>query len=160
MRKIFNNQGFMMVEILIVASIISVSVLAFMAVAQKSIYLSRQSLHTAQAIFLLEEGAEATRIVRDNAWTNITALTPGATYYPTFSAGTWTLSSTPNTVDMFTRTVDIENVNRDSTSDDIVTSGGVSDSGTKLVTVAVTWLEGGTTVTKTLSFYISDIFHE
>ena len=52
-------RGFMMVEILIVISIIVVSVLAALAVAQKSIYLSRQSLHQSQAAFLLEEGAEA-----------------------------------------------------------------------------------------------------
>jgi len=157
MKKFFYNQGFMMVEILIVASIISVSVLAFMAVAQKSIYLSRQSLHTAQAVFLLEEGAEAVRVLRDNNWDNITALSTNTTYYPTFTGGTWTMSDTPSTVGIFTRTVDIDSVNRDNITDDIAVSG-TADDGTRLVTVNVSWLEGGNTVTKTLSFYISNIF--
>ncbi len=147
----------MMVEVIIVSSIIAVSVLAFMAVAQKSIYLSRQSLHTAQAVFLLEEAAESVRIVRDNAWANITALNTSTTYYPTFVGGTWTLSATPSTVGIFDRTVNIANVSRDDTTDDI-SSAGTSDDGTRRVTVTVSWQEGGETMTKTLSFYISDIF--
>lgn len=147
----------MMVEILIVISIISVSIIAFMAVAQKSIYISRQSTHTTQAGFLLEEGAEAVRILRDNAWSNISTLTPSANYYPTFSSGTWILSSTPGVVGIFTRTVSMENVKRDNTTSDI-SSIGTDDPGTKLITVTVSWMEGGTTITKTLPFYITDIF--
>src|SRR3989344_1744694 len=77
--------GFMMVEVLIVSSIITVSILAAMAVSQKSIFVSRQAFHASQAAFLLEEGAEAVRILRDNAWTNISSLTAGTTYYPTFT---------------------------------------------------------------------------
>lgn len=147
----------MMVEVIIVTSIIAVSVLAFMAVAQKSIYLSRQSLHTAQAVFLLEEGAEAVRIVRDNNWANISALSPNTTYYPEFSGGTWIMSTTPNTIGSFTRTVSINNVNRDEATDDIADTG-TNDVGTRLVTITVEWTEGGTSLNKTLSFYISDIF--
>ena len=98
----------MMVEILVAASIIAVSILAVMGVAQKSIFVSRQSLHSSQAGFLMEEGAEATRIVRDNAWTNISSLTVGTNYYPTYSGGTWTLSTTANTVGIFTRKVIVD----------------------------------------------------
>ena len=157
MRKIINNTGFMLVEILVAISIISVSILAATAVSQKSVYVSRQAFHSAQAAFLLEEGAEATRVFRDNAWSNISVLTVGTNYYPTFSGGTWTLSSTPNTVGIFTRTVVIANVNRDDTTKDISVSG-TNDSQTKLVTVTVSWNEGGVTITKTLPFYIMDIF--
>lgn len=146
-----------MVEMLIAISIISVSILAAMAVTQKSVYVARQALHANQAAFLLEEGAEAVRILRDNDWNNITSLTIGAIYYPFFTEGTWTLSSTLNTVGVFTRTVSVASVNRDNVTKDIV-SVGVNDPGTKLVTVVVSWLEGGTTVTKTLKFYIMDVF--
>ncbi len=146
-----------MVEVVIVASIITVSMLAAMAVAQKSIFVSRQAVHVAEASFLLEEGAEAVRILRDNAWSNISNLTAGSLYYPLFFGGTWTLSSTPNTVGSFTRTVSIANVNRDDSTDDISASG-TDDPGTKLVTITVSWNETGTAVSKTLSFYILDIF--
>ncbi|MFA5791956.1 MAG: hypothetical protein WC884_02875 [Candidatus Paceibacterota bacterium] len=151
------NKGFMIVEVLIAASIITISILAAMTVTQKSVYVSRQAFHATQAAFLLEEGAEAVRVLRDNNWTNISLLTIGTNYYPTFSGGTWTLSSTPNTIDIFTRTVSTANVNRDNTTKDI-SSIGTNDPGTKLITVTVSWGEGGVTKTKTLQFYIMDIF--
>ena len=147
----------MMVEILITASIIIVSVLAVMAVAQKSIYVSREAVHISQASFLLEEGAEAVRIARDNAWNNISSLSTATTYYPLFSGGTWTLSGTPSVVGIFTRKINITNVSRDGATADI-SSSGANDPGTKLFTVTVSWLEGGTTVVKILSFYLTDIF--
>ena len=150
------NKGFMMVEIIVVISIIIVSILAAMSVTQKSIYVSRQALHTAQATFLLEEGAEAVRIYRDNAWSNISALNTATTYYPVFGTS-WTLSSTPSTIGIFTRTVNIASVNRNSSTKDITTSG-TNDPGTKLITVTVSWTEGGVTLNRTLSFYTMDIF--
>ncbi|MES3032335.1 MAG: hypothetical protein V4699_03800 [Patescibacteria group bacterium] len=158
MKKKLQQKGFMMIEILIAASIISASVVAAMAVAQKSVYVSFKAFHVSQAAFLLEEGAEAVRITRDNAWTNISNLTAGTIYYPTFAGGTWTLSTTSNTVGIFTRSATVASVSRDNTTKDIVSSGGAVDSGTKLVTVTVSWQEGGVTVSKTLQFYISDIF--
>ena len=147
----------MVVEVLVAASIITASILAAMTVAQKSIYISRESFHATEATFLLEEGAEAVRIIRDNAWNNISGLTAGANYYPTFTGGAWTLSATANTIGIFTRTVNVALVNRDNTTKDI-SSAGTNDPGTKLVTVTVSWLEGGTTITKTLKFYIMNIF--
>lgn len=152
-----------MVEVLVATSIITASILAAMAVAQKSVSVSFEAFHISQAGFLLEEGAEAVRVARDDAWSNISSLTPGTNYYPTFSGSTWTLSSTPNTVGIFTRTVTLANVNRDtsintSTSKDIVSSGGTLDPGTKLFTVTVSWPEGGVTIIKTLQFYITNIF--
>ncbi len=146
-----------MVEVIIVVSIILVSVLIVMSVAQKSITVSRQALHTSQATFLLEEGAEAVRIVRDNAWSNISNLTVNTNYYPTFSGNTWILSSTANTLGIFTRTVNVANVNRDASTKDISISGA-NDAGTRLITVTASWSESGNAVSKTLSFYIMDIF--
>lgn len=146
-----------MVEVIVAISIITVSILAAMTVAQKSISVSDQAFHATQASFLLEEGAETVRILRDNAWSNISGLTAGTIYYPTFVGGTWTLSTTPNTVGIFSRTITIAPVSRDNTTQDISASG-TNDPGTKLITVTVSWVEGGTTVTRTLQFYILDIF--
>lgn len=146
-----------MVEVLIVASIITVSILGIIAVAQKTISLSRQGVHSAQAALLLEEGAEAVKIVRDNGWSNITSLSASTDYYPTFSGGTWTLSATASQVGIFNRRVNIASVNRNASTQDIAASG-TDDTGTKLVTVTVSWTEGGTNVSRTLSFYIMDLF--
>jgi Tfp pilus assembly protein PilV len=155
-KKYRPQSGFGMIEILVAASIIALSVLAVMGVAQKSVAVARQSLHAEQAGFLLEEGAEGVRVLRDNGWSNISALTAGTNYYPAFSGGTWILSVTPNTVGIFTRKVVVAAVNRDSTTQDISPSG-TNDPGTKLVTITVSWPEGADTITKTLSFYILDI---
>mgnify|MGYP001582880079 FL=1 len=148
-----------MVEVLVAISIIAVSILAATMVAQKSIYVSRQAFHATQTAFLLEEGAETVRILRDNAWANISSLAPGANYYPIFSGGTWVLSETANVVNIFTRQVSVMNVNRDNITKDISTIG-TDDPGTRLVTVTVSWIEGGATVTKTLQFYIMNIFSQ
>ena len=147
-----------MVEVLVAVSIMTASILATMAVAQKSIYVSREAFHETQAGFLLEEGAEAVRIIRDNNWTNISGLTANTNYYLAFSGGTWSSSSTASTIDnIFTRTVSVASVNRDNTTKDI-SSTGTNDPGTKLVTVTVSWVEGGTTISKTLQFYITNLF--
>lgn len=147
----------MTVEILVAASIITVSILAATGITQKSVAISRQALHAIQAGFLLEEGAEVVRILRDNTWSSISSLTNAMSYYPMFSGGTWTLSATANTVGIFTRSLTIASVNRDNVTKDISIIG-TDDPGTKLVTITVSWNEGGTTATKTLKFYIIDIF--
>lgn len=157
--KIFKfklNKGFMMVEILVAISIITVSILAAMSVTGKSIYIARESLHQAQVAFLLEEGSEAVRIMRDNAWSNIYDLDSTKDYYPVFSDGTWILSIIPSQVGIFTRKINIATVYRNA-EDNIFTSGTL-DNGTKKITVTVSWNEGGQIITKTLAFYISDIF--
>lgn len=151
------TSGFLLVEVIIAISIIIVSVLTSMSVTQKSIFVSRQSLHISQATSLLEEGAEVMRIVRDGSWNNITSLSNGTNYYPVFMTGSWTLSNTPSNIGIFTRKINIASVNRDATTADIAVSG-IDDPGTKLVTVTVTWIEGAETLSKTLSFYIMDIF--
>ena len=149
-------KGFMMVEILVATSIIVVSVLVAMSVAQKSISLSRQSVRQAQAAFLLEEGAETTRIVRDNAWSNISGLTVSTDYYPFFSGGTWTLDATPSQVGIFTRKVVFSSAYRDLNQD--LASSGTEDDKMRLVTVTVSWTDSGRTFSKTLQFYLADIF--
>lgn len=151
--------GFLAVEILVAASIITVSVLAATAVAQKAVFASRQSLHTTQAAFLLEEGAEAVRSMRDDAWINISSLTAGTEYRIDFSGGHWTLTAaSPTPIGIFTRKVVASDVYRSDVSGDIVPSGGTLDPGTRLITINVYWNEGGNVILKTLSFYISDIF--
>jgi len=147
----------MMIEVLVSLSIIVVSILAAMSVTERSIAVSRQTLHITQASFLLEEGAEIVRILRDDEWSNISNLSVDTSYYPIFTNGDWSLSVTSTTVENFTRTVVVSNVNRDATTSDIAPSG-VNDPLTRLVTVTVSWNEGSQARSKTLQFYIMDIF--
>ncbi|MFA5777960.1 MAG: hypothetical protein WC870_00490 [Candidatus Paceibacterota bacterium] len=139
MKKIIKNNGFMIVEVLMAVSIMTVSILVAMAVAQKSVYVSRQAFHATQAAFLLEEGAENARIARDNAWNNAATL------------------NSSEQIGIFTRAIVASSVNRDNTTKDISVIG-TDDPGTKLIVVTVSWPEGGVTITKTLQFYIMNIF--
>ena len=158
--------AFSLVEILVAATIISVTLLAVVGIASQSIAISSRTLNTYNASLLLEEGAEAVRTIRDNNYANISGLAAGTTYCPTFSTSTnsWSLTLPAPTCaisnnSIYTRSVTITNVTRDTTTNNIATSGTVApDNGTKLITVTVSWLEGTTTVTKTLQFYISQIF--
>lgn len=161
MQKILpkNNKGFALVEMLVACSIIVVLVFSFTTAAQKGLVLADRALRQTQASYLLEEGAESVKSLRDAAWTNISSLTTGTTYYLSYNTSTnvWSLSTTSNTIDsIFTRTVVLSDVNRDA-NDDIATSG-TNDTGTKKVTITVSWPDSTGTISKTLVFYVANIF--
>jgi type II secretory pathway pseudopilin PulG len=165
-----NNPGFTIIEVLFACAIISVSVFAVMQTAQKGIQLSDYALKKSEASFLLEEGAEAVKSIRDNNWTTISSLILDIPYHLYFNTSTKTWGLDTNTTNLigcipsypldsvFDRTVTISSVGRD-INDDILTSGGTIDPKTKKVTVTATWTSSGSFNTKSLSFYISDIFN-
>lgn len=154
-----NQKGFMMVELIVISAVLSIIVIAASYVAKKSIEVSNRTIHTMEASFLLEEGVEVTRILRDSNFDNIDqAIVGSSNQYLTLVSNTWNLVDTPQTNGIFTRVINIYSVYRDSTTSDIVTSGGVLDSGTSKITITVSWLEGTTTSSKSLTFYLSDIF--
>jgi len=91
-----------------------------------------------KAVFLVEEGLESVRAIRDIDWdTEIDSLTIDTPYYLSFSDGRWQLSTTQSYVDgTHERIVTFEAVNRD-VDGRIVTSGGTLDPDTKKVIVSV-----------------------
>ena len=150
--------GFSLVEIVLAAAIIATTLVSVVAIAGKSVQVSHQALDTYIAATLLEEGAESVRTLRDTNWSSISSLTTGTQYYPTFSNTThsWSLTTTPTTVGIFTRSVTVGSVNRDGVYD--IATTGTSDANARLVTITVSWPEGSQTLSKTLSFYILNIF--
>jgi prepilin-type N-terminal cleavage/methylation domain-containing protein len=158
-----NKKGFALVELMVASAIITVMMFAITQAAQKGILLSERALHETQAGYLMEEGAEAVKTIRDTdvgastGWDTLSALTDNTTYYLSYISG-WSLSTTPNTIDSFTRTVVFSPVYRD-INDDITSSGGTLDTHIKNVTVTVSWPYAGSTLSKTLSFYVVDIFN-
>ncbi len=160
--KIFNrksNNGFVLIEVVVACSIISVITFGIFSAAKNGINLSTGALRQTQASYLLEEGAEAMRSIRDANWTNISGLTLDTTYYLSYNTNNniWTLTQTPSTIDYFTRTVILSAVYRNGTDD--IASSGTLDTGTKKVTVNVSWASSSGTSSKSLSFYIANIFN-
>lgn len=155
------ERGFNLVEIVVATGIISLSLVSVIAIAGRSIALSHRALNTYGAAVALSEAAEAVRSVRDNDWADIAALTPGATYFPLYdlSTNTWSLSTDPDdgAVGIYTRMVAMSDVSRSVTDD--IDVAGTDDPGTKRFVATIFWREGtGATVTKTMTFYLSDIF--
>jgi Tfp pilus assembly protein PilV len=152
------NKGFILIEAIIGVSILAFSLLGVISVGQAFLRLSFQSFQTTQASFLLEEGEEATRALRDESWNNIGNLTVGTKYYLNFSGGKWSTSTAISKIDnIYYRYVTISNVNRDNTTADIVNSGGTLDIGTKKITTTVTWNTSMGTSTKTAMVYLTNI---
>ncbi len=87
------------------------------------------------AIALLKEGEEATRVVRETGWNTFAV---NGTYHPTQAGGNWALVAGSESVNGFTRTIQIADVYRDSAGA-VVTSGGTVDPSTKKVTTTVSW---------------------
>jgi hypothetical protein len=103
---------------------------------------------------------EAVRLMRDDSWTtNIAGQTMGVPFYIAYNGTTWKATSTVQYIDnQFVRTVTINNVSRNSSTQDIVTSGGTQDSNTKKITVSVSWFDHGATTTRSLQTYLTNIF--
>ena len=150
-----SQRGFFLIEVIVASSIIAVVLILLVGSIQNTVEVGQRALERTQASFLLEEGAEATKAVRDTSWSSISSLNPGTPYYLSYNGTAWVFTSTPNVIDRFTRTVTISNVSRNG-SDDISASGTV-DAGTKLVTVSVSWSASSGTQTRSMAFYISNI---
>lgn len=149
-------RGVSIVEMVVVSAVMATTMLFVLGGTRTGIQLSILAVERSQAASLLEEGAEVVRFLRDSGWTNISNKTIGTTYYPTFTGGTWTLSTTPTTVDGFTRSVVFSTAYRNGSN--ILSSSGTADSNTRKVTVTTTWTSNNSSFTESLNFYISNIF--
>jgi Tfp pilus assembly protein PilV len=154
-----SSKGFTIVEALIASSVALIVILGVTSAFTLTLSASTGTVNRVQASFLQEEGQEAIRLMRDDSWTtNIAGQTAGTPFYLTYSGATWKATSTPQYIDgKFLRTVTLDTVSRNGSSD-IVTSGGTVDSNTMKVTVAVSWYDHGATTTRSLQTYLTNIF--
>ncbi len=159
-RKTTQNKGFGLLEIAIGISVISLSIFSLTAISNLALKLTEESARNTQASFLLEEGIEALKILRDSSWSaNIASLATETTYYPSFTNHNWQTTLTNIYIDgIFERSFVLQNVNRD-INDDIVSSGGILDPDTKKLTVFVSWLSRNGTTTQSVSAYITNLFN-
>jgi len=157
MKKIPQNKGLALVEIVIASSIMLMVVLATSLAYNAYLQYALLNHKSVQAGYLAEEGVEVVSFFRDQGFTShIANLSPGTTYYFYFNSSLWLSTTTPQYIDgQFLRSFVVENVARDS-SDDIAASG-TNDPNTKKVTVSTAYLSGHATTTQTLSTYITNI---
>ena len=153
--KLKLNKGLSVVEVVIGAAIILVTVSATALAFQAIVRSAALANHITAAAFLLEEGVEATKVIRGAGWTNVSGLTHGTAYTLVFSGGTWTTQLSHQYIDgLFDRTIVVSNVYRD--SGDNIASSGTLDADSKKITVTVAWREREATTTKTISTYVTN----
>ena len=145
-------------EVVIGSAIISLSLIGVISVANNSLRVAELSLRKAQEGYLLLEGGEALRSMRDISWTNISGFSTGTNYYITFSTTTnrFATTSINSFADgIFERYFTVSNVYRNG-SDDISDSGTL-DSGTKKIRINVSWRSRNATTTTFADFYLTNI---
>ncbi len=130
-----NTIGQSLVEIVLVIGLMSVLLPALIVGILSSREGKAQQKERLEATALLKETTEAVRSFRESGWSSFAV---NGTFHPTVSGSSWILTSGPDTINNFTRAVDISNVSRNS-SGTITTTGGTLDPSTKKVTITIAW---------------------
>lgn len=155
MVKIFNNnKGISIVEILIVSTIISITLISFLSAIVFSLKTTSLAKQTAKAKEIAEGTIEAVRNFRDTVkWNNddpadeydgLGVLSTGIIYHPEKSTDIspkWKIIQGSDTVEGYDREVLFENVSRDTISGDIeeIYNPINNDSDTKRIIATVSW---------------------
>lgn len=155
-----DNQGFLLVEALIGASIVAIVVVAVLLAFSNGLRLANRNSLATRAGFLTEEGVEVARLIRDKGWDgNLGSWPNGTVYHLVFSDGTWSTTTTGSLIGgLFDRTVAASNVYRDGNND--IASSGALDPNTKKITVNVNWRSGSATTTVSLQAYLTNLFDD
>lgn len=158
------QRGFGIIETVIASAIIGGSLWALASVfllAGSAVALAGERT---EAAFLLEEGVEAVRHLRDAGWdANIAPLTPGQDYYFSFNASSslWSIGTIPEPPieGIFSRSVRVERVSRDANFDiEAAYNPANEDPETRKIAVKVRWERKGSAKTAALEAYLTDIF--
>jgi len=124
MRYLHRHDGFGLGEVVVAVAVFVVFVVVFTAALIVGKESSALAGARGRAVLIAEEGIEATRNIRDAAFSNLS----DGTYGLAISSSTWTFSESSDTVGIFSRTITIATI----------------DSNTKKVTATVTWQQNPT----------------
>ncbi len=135
-KKQFEPNGFSLIEIVLSSGLLGLFALAFLGVLGFSQESTLRAGQRNRAIFLAEEGVEATQSIRDENFANLIAGDHGLK-----TDTKWNFTNQPDIIDGFTRTLTIADVN----------------SQTKQVTSQVAWKQsGGNQVSVSFSTLFTD----
>jgi type II secretory pathway pseudopilin PulG len=146
-----NLSGASVIEI-----IVAVGIFTIIAAGVTVLYLGAfsgnlRNTEKLQAESYLQQGLEAVRAIRDYNFDNLNNGNHGLSR----ASGYWEFSGTSEILGQFTRTVTINDVQRDNDCT-IVDSGGIIDSQSKKVTVIVNWnIEAGNSATVSAVQYLN-----
>lgn len=149
------ERGVGLIEILVVVSIISLALASLAGLGNFALKIQHRLQQNTIATFWAQEAIEATRAIKDGAWSDLTAFPIQTALHPlkTPSFYRWTLESGNENQNGFTRYLTISPVYRDDAFN-IVASGGTLDANSKKVTVVVTWNDNGQNQQVSLTDYL------
>ncbi|MBI1957591.1 MAG: hypothetical protein HYS44_04030 [Candidatus Niyogibacteria bacterium] len=154
-----NDAGFAILEIVISVGLIATALFALSGVARLAYRATTEASDRTRAGFLLEEGFEAIKTIRDTSWAAIENLTPDQSLYLVFSGGQWSATTSPQTTDsIFTRSVVVRAVLRDASQN--IAASGTNDPDTRKVEVSVAWNERGRMLVASSTTYVTNLFLE
>lgn len=154
-----SNNGFGLLEIVLAIALISGSLFALTAVSQVAFRATEEASDRVRASFLLEEGFEALKLIRDDSWINISSLNNDQTYYLIFSGGSWQTTSSPEIIEgLFTRSFVSKEVLRDGAYN--IASSGTSDGEIRKVEMSIIWDQRGVAREIKGTTYLANIFLE
>lgn len=152
------QEGIGIIEIVVAVAIISATLFGLLTIAANFLVLSRETSNQVKAAFLTEEGLEALRSIRDRSYSaEIDPLSPDPLYYLVFEEGEWRTTTTVQVIDGFTRSFEVEDVYRDTSTDDISDIGTLDPATTK-INLKVNWTGPSATSSQEISTYITDQF--
>lgn len=147
-----DQRGFGLIEIVVAVAMASAALAGFSQASMTALRLLKSEKNNLETMLLAQEGLEAVRLVRDEAWAAVASSTdsqsPSSRYYPVVQNGKWVLATiSPGLVNgRYDRFVQFEKVSRDG-SDRITAEGGTDDPGTRKVTATVSSAFGIATLT-------------
>jgi len=151
LKQITLSKGMGLIEVLVGATVVSLILLSVVGVLQLYLVASRNNVERVQASYILEEGVEAIRFLRDEGWSaNIDMLSIDTEYGLSFDAvnNVWEATTTQVEVNGFKRVFMLSEVYRKNSDSDIVASSSAFastlDINTKKALVTVLWGSGGT----------------
>ncbi len=156
MKKNFKNQGFGLIEIMVVVAIVGLAFGALAGLGNYSLKISSRLKNQVIATNLAAETIEATKAVKDENWNILANLSLETPYHPekTGSLQKWTLVNGSENFNGFLRQAVLNQVFRDA-NDDIAPTGTL-DSNTKKITATVSWTEDGQNRQISLTAYLTN----
>lgn len=155
-----HEKGFGLVEVVIASAMLSVSLISISGFFQTALRASNITGSAVQGDYLLEEGVEAVKFMRDSGYTsNIKSMSTTTTYYFAWSGTQWSATTTRSLVDnRFERKLTFFDAYRDVNSD--IAASGTYDQNTKRIQVSLAWWTPvvGTT-THSIQAYVTNIFN-
>lgn len=154
MKKNIKQSGSSFVEVVLAVGIFSVIAASIGILVISSLVAGRRSGEQTEAVLINQQASEALRVISEQAWNYFAFRDDGSLHGIDNGGGSWVFSGTSNTIGKYTRTIDVNEVQRDGGGDVNV---GTSDLETKEVVVTTSWTNAfGQAVSESSTYYLTN----